>query len=178
MVPDPIFPYAATNMTGEHYCRTFTEQYGLKTLCLRYFNVFGPRQDPKSEYAAVIPLFINRLLEKKEVTIFGNGDQTRDFIYVKDVVDAVKCGIKNDVSGVFNIALGKSTSVKTLFRIIQESIGSNAKPEFHPARPGDVQDSYADISHVKTELGFVPKYTLEEAIEETVRWYKESYYNI
>ncbi|MDI9643628.1 MAG: SDR family oxidoreductase [Candidatus Verstraetearchaeota archaeon] len=172
MEPKPMSPYALTKLAGEHYCRIFTELYGLKTVALRYFNVYGPRQDPVSEYAAVVPKFIDCALKGEAMPIYGDGYQTRDFTYVKDVVRANILAAESEVTGVYNIAGGKKVSIFELARIVSEITGSEMRVQFLEPRTGDVRESWADISKAKRDLGFEPKYSLRAGLEETIKWFK------
>ncbi|MEN3035147.1 MAG: SDR family oxidoreductase [Candidatus Methanosuratincola sp.] len=171
----PISPYALTKLVGEHYCRIFTELYGLETVSLRYFNVYGPKQDPNSEYAAVVPRFIVCALKGRPFLIHGDGSQTRDFIFVKDAVMANIIAAESPANGIYNIAGGKRTSILELAKIISEAAGSELKAEFTEPRKGDIKDSYADISKARKDLGFEPSYPLEKGIAETLNWYKTSF---
>lgn len=172
----PLSPYALSKKTGEDYCRLFYQLYGLSTVCLRYFNVFGPRQDPLSPYAAVIPNFIFRLLQGKEPIIFGDGEQSRDFTYVDNVVEANLLAIKasDRVSGeVFNIACGQSISVNTLASELNRLLGTQIKPLYTEPRAGDIRHSVADISKAREILGFEPKYSFKDGLTKTLNWFKE-----
>jgi UDP-glucose 4-epimerase len=174
MKPDPLSPYAVAKITGEYYARVFSEIYGLKTVCLRYFNVYGPRQDPKSEYSAVIPIFISRILEGLPPVIYGDGNQTRDFCNVRDVVKAnILAMEKESVVGVFNIACGKKTSLNQLARVIMDIMGSDAAPIHERPRKGDIQDSVANITAARMGLNFEPDYDLVSGLRETVKWFGE-----
>ena len=165
--PDPLSPYAVTKLAGEYYCRVFHRVYGLATACLRYFNVYGPRQDPNSQYAAVIPRFISSVLDGTPFTIYGDGGQTRDFVYVKDVVEANILAAESGATGVFNIAGGEKVSVNQLAKLIAELAGSNTIEPVHKApRPGDVVHSLADISRAR-KFGYKPGYILEQGLLET-----------
>jgi UDP-glucose 4-epimerase len=172
MLPNPLSPYATSKLAGEYYCHVFSKQYNVQTISFRYFNVYGPRQNPYSEYAAVIPKMITRLNSKKPPIIYGNGTQTRDFIFIQDLVSAVISATKSDVSGVFNLASGRRTDINEIVRILSELMDIQIPPQFEPARPGDIQDSYADISQIKKYLKFNPRYTLREGLEETIRWFR------
>lgn len=172
MVPNPLSPYALTKLTGEHYCRLFKELYGLKTVALRYFNVYGPRQDPKSEYAAVIPKFISCALSGEPMPVHGDGMQTRDFTFVRDVVAANVLAAESGATGVFNVAGGKRVSVMELAGIIAKECGVELKVEHLPARAGDVRDSLADVSKAKWGFGYESGYSLEKGLKETVKWFK------
>lgn len=173
MKPNPKSPYAVSKLTGEYYCRAFSEVYGLKTACLRYFNVFGPRQDPKSEYAAVIPKFITRILNKESPIIYGDGKQTRDFTYVKDVVQANAKAMESNAEGVFNVAYNKRIDLIELSSLIMDEIGIHLEPKFEGSRRGDVKDSQADISAAREAFGYNPEYTVKTGLTETVAWYKK-----
>ncbi len=172
MKPNPKSPYAVSKLTGEEYCAVFSEVYGLKTVSLRYFNVYGPRQDPYSEYAAVIPRFITRVLKNKPPIIYGNGEQTRDFTFVRDVVMANILAIERDVEGVFNIASGKRISINELSNKIMGIVGIRLKPIYDKPREGDIKDSLGDISRAKEKLGYDVKYGLEEGLKETIEYFK------
>jgi UDP-glucose 4-epimerase len=163
----PLSPYAVTKAAGEQYCAVFRHVYGLATVCLRYFNVYGPRQDPNSEYAAVVPKFITAALSGRQLTIFGDGQQTRDFVFVKDVVSANICAAQAETSGVFNIGSGRRTSVIELANLIQKLAGRYGEPAFRPPKPGEIKHSYSDISRAG-ELGYSPKHSLEEGIRKTM----------
>jgi len=173
MIPNPKSPYAVSKLAGEYYARVFSELYGSRTASLRYFNVFGPRQDPKSEYAAVIPRFVARLLEGKPPVIFGDGEQTRDFTFVKDVVKANILAMESDAQGTFNIACGRRTSLNELADRIMAILGMNLHPVYDAPRPGDIRDSLADISAARKRLGYEPEFDLEAGLQETVRWFSE-----
>jgi len=174
MLPEPLSPYAVSKLTGEYYCRIFSDLYGVKSACLRFFNVFGPRQDPHSDYAAVIPIFISRLLDGKPLTIFGDGKQTRDFIFVKDVVAANLRGMEGDAEGVFNIARGERTSLNELASLLVDIVGSEAGIVYEAPRAGDVRHSMADVSKARDRLGFSPSYSIREGLEETVRSFRSA----
>ncbi len=171
MTPNPLSPYAVTKLLGEYYCNVFNNIYGLKTVSLRYFNVYGPRQDPYSDYAAVIPKFINRVSENKPPVIYGDGEQTRDFTFVKDVVRANILAAKSDAEGVYNIANGNRISINELANMIMALIGNDLTPIHDDSREGDVKHSLADISEAKKNLGYEPGYSLEEGLRGTVEWF-------
>jgi UDP-glucose 4-epimerase len=173
MTPNPQSPYAVSKLAGEYYAQVFSELYGLETVSLRYFNVFGPRQDPGSDYAAVIPRFISRILQEKPPVIFGDGEQTRDFTFVKDVVAANILAMEGDVQGVFNIACGQRISLNELADRIMAISGMSLRPVYDAPRPGDIRDSLADISAARKRLGYRPEYDLQRGLEETVRWFSE-----
>lgn len=171
MTPNPLSPYAVTKLLGEYYCNVFNNIYGLKTVSLRYFNVYGPRQDPYSDYAAVIPKFINRVSENKPPVIYGDGEQTRDFTFVKDVVRANILAAKSDAEGVYNIANGNRISINELANMIMALIGNNLTPIHDDPREGDVKHSLADISEAKKNLGYEQGYSLEEGLRGTIEWF-------
>lgn len=177
MPPRPLSPYALTKFAGERYCQIFHKIYGLETVCLRYFNVFGARQDPDSVYAAVIPKFVSALLSGESPTIFGDGGQTRDFTYVADVVQAnlKACAAPPRACGnVFNVACGEQTSLNELFERISQLLGSTAEPVYKDSRVGDVRDSLADISKARDLLGYEPVFCVRTGLGEAIDWYKES----
>jgi len=169
-----ISPYALSKLTGEFYCRIFSENFGLETVALRYFNVFGPRQAVDDEYAVVIPKFITCILNDRQPPIFGNGKQSRDFTFVKNVVQAnILAAVTPDVSGqVFNVACGKDNSVNDLVDVINKFAGKAIKPNYLPVRQGDVFKSLADTRKIKTLLKFDPEFTFEEGIKVTFEWFK------
>ncbi len=169
MLPEPMTPYAITKLDGEYYLKMYQDQYNVPTASLRYFNVFGPRQNPKSAYAAAVPIFINKALQNKPITIYGDGLQTRDFIYVKDVVKANMLASQVG-SETYNVALGHSTSVVELAEKIIKITNSRSEIRFLEERPGDIKHSKADPSKFN-KLGFKPQYSIEEALEETIEFY-------
>jgi len=171
--PQPLAPYAVAKLAGEHYCQAFANVYGLQTVSLRYFNVFGPRQDPDSQYSAVIPRFIRCIASGEAPVIFGDGRQTRDFTFVDNVVAAniLAATIPAPNGGVFNIACGDSVSVNALVEELADIMGAAVTPEYAPARPADVRDSQADISKARRILGYEPQATLREGLERTVEWF-------
>ena len=170
-----ISPYAATKMAGEYYCRVFNETYGLKTVSLRYFNVFGPRQSLESQYAVVIPKFIVCLLNNENPPIYGDGLQSRDFTYISNVVDSnLLSAIKKEAAGeIFNVAVGETYTLLQLVENLNKIIGKNIKPVFAPLRQGDVRYTWADISKAKKMLGFSPQTSFFEGLKKTVEWYKK-----
>ncbi len=172
MKPNPLSPYAVTKLAGEYYCNVFHTVYGLPTACLRYFNVYGPRQDPDSQYAAVIPKFITRSLQGKPHIIFGDGEQTRDFTYIKDVVKANIMAAESSESGIFNVGRGERISINQLSEIISKIVGTDLKPVYEEPRPGDVDHSLAEITKAKS-FNYKPEYDLEAGVNETVRWFNE-----
>ena len=177
MRPDPLSPYAVAKLVGEYYCQVFTRAYGLETVSLRYFNVFGPRQDPGSEYSGVISRFTSALLSGQQPLIYGDGEQSRDFTYVADVVAANLRAAETTtgVGQVINLARGERTTLNELLTILKEITGKNeVKAEYRDARTGDVRDSLADISRAREMLGYEPKVSLEEGLRLTIEWWKQS----
>lgn len=173
-VPEPMSPYGVEKLYGEHMCRIYSALHGLQTVSLRYFNVYGPGQDPDSEYAAVIPKFLQRLQRSCPPVIFGDGLQTRDFLHVDDVARAnLLAAVSQAGSGsVFNIALGGSTSLVQLAQMLSEIVGSAHEVEFAPARPGDIRHSRADVSAARDVLGFSGQVSLETGLRETAVWFR------
>lgn len=172
LLPEPKSPYAITKLDGEFYCGLFTSERRLQTVCLRYFNVFGPRQDPKSQYAAAVPIFIQRALNNETITIYGDGQQTRDFIYVKDVVAANAFFAEHSSSaGVYNVAYGQRISINQLAKTICELTDSSAEIKYELTRAGDVKDSLAAVERSRT-AGFVPQGNLRDGLVETVAFYR------
>jgi nucleoside-diphosphate-sugar epimerase len=173
MPTKPQSPYALQKLVGEQYMKMFTTLYGLETVTIRYFNVFGPRQDPSSPYSGVISVFIRALLDQRAPTIYGDGEQTRDFTYIANVVDGVLRACTAEVSGmVLNVATGSRISLNDLFRALRELVGSTVNPSYGPRRAGDVLDSQADISRARQLLGYEPLVPLEEGLRRTVDWYR------
>lgn len=172
---NPLSPYALTKLAGEKYCQVFSEIYGLPTVCLRYFNVFGPRQDPFSEYAAVIPNFITCLLSDRAPIIYGDGEQSRDFTYVANVVEAnLQAAHVPDVSGqVLNLGNGVRTSVNNLAKTLMALTKKDIAPVYEEERPGDVRHSYADISEAEALLGYTPRISLEDGLLKTIEWFNK-----
>jgi len=173
MAPAPLSPYAAAKLMGEYYCRLFYMHYGLETVALRYFNVFGPRQDPKSEYAAVIPRFVAAVLAGEQPTVFGDGEQTRDFIHVRNVVDGNLAAAASPTApgNVYNMACGERISLNQLLQQIGQVMGRDVRARYEPARAGDIRDSLADVSAARRDLGYEPRVSLAQGlaslIEET-----------
>ena len=174
MPTSPLSPYALQKVVGEQYLQMFTTLYGLETVSIRYFNVFGPRQDPSSPYSGVISLFASALLENRAPTIYGNGEQTRDFTYVANVVDGVlrACEATAASGQVINVATGGRVSLNTLFETMRRLTGAAVKPQYVAARAGDVQDSQADLRRAKTILGYEPRVSFEEGLRLTLDWYR------
>jgi UDP-glucose 4-epimerase len=173
MTPSPLSPYAVSKLVGEYYCRVFTETYGLPTVSLRYFNVYGPWQDPSSEYAAVIPNFISRVLNCKSPIVFGDGKQTRDFTFVKDVVNANTFAMNCKTCGVFNIASGKRISINELAQLVIKMTSKDIDVVYDDSRPGDIMHSLADISKAKEKFGYEPRFDLTKGLEETLKWFRK-----
>jgi len=171
----PLSPYAVAKLAGEHYCQVYARVFGLETVILRYFNVFGPRQDPASPYAAVLPLFITAALEKRPPTIYGDGSQSRDFCFVDNVVAAnVLAADAKDVSGqIFNVACGARTSLGDVVRLLGEIVGWQIEPRYQPSRAGDIKHSLADISKARTMLGYTNPIPFAVGLERTITWYRE-----
>ncbi len=170
MNPDPRSPYAVAKLGGEHYASVFQELYGLETVALRFFNVFGPRQDPSSEYSGVISRFISAVLKGEQPVIYGDGEQTRDFVFVQDVVRACMLASKSHATGVFNVARGESTSLNQLLKVLGRITGRDVLPRYAKARSGDIRHSLADVSKAKA-IGYSPEYAVEEGLKKTVEWF-------
>lgn len=170
----PLSPYALQKLVGEQYAQMFTALYGLETVTIRYFNVFGPRQDPSSPYSGVISLFISALIDGRRPTIYGDGGHTRDFTYVTNVVDGVlrACTAPNIAGQVINVATGGRVSLNELFRTLRDLTGSQVEPIYADPRPGDVRDSQADISRARDLLGYTPTIDFEEGLRRTLDWYR------
>jgi nucleoside-diphosphate-sugar epimerase len=169
-----LSPYALSKFVTEEYCRLFSQLYKLETVALRYFNVFGPRQDPNSDYAAVIPRFSTRMIAGKQPTVYGDGEQTRDFTFIANVVDANwKAATSANVAGqAFNIGCGTQTSLNQLIGKLNQILGGQLEPKYEPARKGDVRNSVADISKAQTMLGYSPTTSLEAGLRRVVDWYR------
>jgi len=166
--PDPRSPYAVAKLAGEYYCSIFQQIYGLDTVSLRYFNVYGPRQAPGTDYAAVVPAFISSVLSGKPPVIYGNGEQTRDFVYVKDVAGANILAAESKATGIYNIGSGVPVSINELARLVTRLAGENGIPPVYKApRPGDIMHSLADISRARS-FGFQPGYSLEDGLNEFI----------
>ena len=172
----PLSPYALQKLVAEQYCQMFTQLYGLETVTIRYFNVFGPRQDPSSPYSGVISLFISALCEGRQPKIYGDGEQTRDFTYVANVVDGVlrACHAPKASGEVINVATGGRISLNQLYRSVRELTGARGEPIYEAPRAGDVRDSQADISKARRILGYEPLVSFEEGLDRTVAWYRAS----
>jgi nucleoside-diphosphate-sugar epimerase len=176
MLPMPMSPYAVNKLTGEHYCAAFSKVYGLETVALRYFNVFGPRQDPTSFYSAVIPKFITALLNNERPTIFGDGEQSRDFTYIDNVVAAnlLACKAKSAEGQMCNVACGQSFTLNQLLHDLQDIMGTSIEPVYESPRIGDVKDSLADIAKAKSILGFEVLVNFKDGLKKTVDWFSQS----
>jgi nucleoside-diphosphate-sugar epimerase len=176
MPNSPLSPYALQKVVGEQYLQMFTQLYGLETVSIRYFNVFGPRQDPTSAYSGVISLFATALIENRSPRIYGNGEQTRDFTYVANVVDGVlrACEAEGASGQIINVATAGRISLNQLFRTMRDLLGANVEPTYEEPRAGDVRDSQADISKAQRILGYVPKVSFEEGLRQTLAWYRAS----
>ena len=176
MPPRPLSPYALQKLVGEQYCQLFTRLYGLPTVTTRYFNVFGPRQDPGSPYSGVISLFATALLEGRRPIIHGDGEQTRDFTYIDNVVDGVlrACEAPSVAGEVINVATGRRISLNELLGVLRNLAGSNLEAVFKEPRAGDVRDSQADISKARALLGYEPAVSLEDGLRETLAWCRAS----
>jgi UDP-glucose 4-epimerase len=172
MFPEPKSPYAITKLDGEYYCKMFAAEGRVATACLRYFNVFGPRQDPKSQYAAAVPIFIHRALKHEPITIFGDGEQTRDFIYVKDIAAAnAYFATQSPASGVFNVAYGGKITINELARTICKLTGSRSEIRHEAERAGDVKHSLAAVDQLKA-AGYRPVGNLSDGLQATVHFFK------
>jgi len=176
MTPNPKSPYAVAKLAAEQYCRVFADLHGMTTISLRYFNVFGPRQDPSSQYSAVIPIFVRCLLQGQAPTVYGDGEQSRDLTFISNVVRANLLACEANVTGgrVYNIACGGRYTINQVFEALEKRIGSGLKPHYEPTRAGDVKHSMADITRIQRELGYQPTVGFEDGIDATVRWYQDA----
>ena len=174
MAPRPLSPYAVQKLTGEFYATVFKDLYGLETVCLRYFNVFGPRQDPSSPYSGVISIFMTQATAGQAPTIYGDGGQSRDFIYVKDVVHANMLAATEAAAAgrVFNVGTGAFIRIRDLWTLIGELANVKIDPIFGPPRAGDIRDSVSDIGEIKRSLGFTPRVVLRQGLMDTLAWYQ------
>jgi nucleoside-diphosphate-sugar epimerase len=173
----PISPYGASKAIGEIYFRSFYETYGVQSVCLRYYNVFGPRQDPTSQYAAAIPLFVSSLMRDKSPTIFDDGEQSRGFTYIENVMEAnwLAANAKEMHGEAMNISTSNAVTVNTVVNTIRKLLGKeNIKPVYAPPRPGDIKQSLADVRKAKELIGYVPFVSFEEGIAKAINWYKEN----
>jgi nucleoside-diphosphate-sugar epimerase len=179
MRPEPLSPYAAAKLVGEYYCQVWTRVYGFETVCLRYFNVFGPRQDPSSQYSGVISRFISALASGERPIIYGDGEQSRDFTYVSNVVDGNLRAAESEraVGRVINLATGRQTTLNGLLDALKRSTGRmDLEAEYREPRVGDVRHSLADITRAREFLGYEPQVGLEEGLRHTLEWWKQSRY--
>jgi nucleoside-diphosphate-sugar epimerase len=176
MPVNPLSPYAAAKLMGEYYCSVFYKVFGLETISLRYFNVFGPHQDPTSQYAAAIPAFVTSILKDEPPTIYGDGEQTRDFTYVDNIVEAnlLAARAKQTKGEVVNIACGEVITVNAIIDMINNIVGKSIKPMYVPSRKGDVKHSLADITVAKKILGFKPVVLFKEGLTKAIEWYRET----
>ncbi len=173
MTPSPLSPYAVNKITGEYYCKVYHRLYGLETVALRYFNIFGPRQDPGSQYSAVIPLFIKAVLTGKRPTIFGDGEQSRDFTYIGNAVAAnlKACTAPAAAGKAYNVACGERFTLNQTLTYINEILGKDVKPIYNDPRPGDIRHSLADIEAAKKDLGYAVDFDFKTGLRETVKWF-------
>jgi nucleoside-diphosphate-sugar epimerase len=176
MMPDPLSPYGAQKLFAEMYCEVFTKAYGLETVSLRYFNVFGPRQDSTSQYSGVLALFIPAVLQGRRPTIYGDGLQSRDFTYVQNVVEAnlLACKVPGVGGQVFNVACGDRITVNSMLHQINKIVGVDISPVYAEPRSGDIKHSQADITRAREHLGYEPKVSFEEGLRATVEWYRKN----
>jgi len=176
MPVNPLSPYAAAKLFGEYYCSVFSKVFGLETISLRYFNVFGPYQDPTSQYAAAIPAFVTAILKDNPPTVYGDGEQSRDFTYIDNVVEANLLAARAErTSGeVINVACGEAVTVNQIIKVINKLLGKNVKSVYADTRPGDVKHSLADITLAKKLIGFKPVVPFSQGLELAIEWYKEN----
>ncbi|MBA7684241.1 UDP-N-acetylglucosamine 4-epimerase [subsurface metagenome] len=176
MPPMPLSPYAVGKLAGEYYCSVFYEVFGLETISLRYFNVFGPHQDPTSQYAAAIPAFVTAILKDKPPTVFGDGEQTRDFTYVDNVVEAnlLAANAKQTKGEVLNIACGQAVTVNETIDVINAAVGKNIKTIYDAPRPGDIKHSLADITAAQKLIGYRPKVSFRQGLDNAIGWYRDN----
>jgi len=172
----PLSPYAVGKLVGEHYCTVFYSVFGLETISLRYFNVFGPHQDPTSQYAAAIPAFVTAILKDKPPTVFGDGEQSRDFTYVDNVVDSnlLAARAKHTAGEVVNIACGQAVTVNEVIEIINGLVGKSITPIYDASRPGDIKHSLADISLARKLLSYKPTISFKEGLQKAIDWYRDN----
>lgn len=177
LAPTPLSPYAVSKLAAEHYCAAFAHCYGLATISLRYFNVFGPRQDPNSQYSAAIPAFVTRMVKGERPIIFGDGEQSRDFCYVDNVVDAnLRAGARDGLKGeVVNIACGERVTLNAIIGLINEHLGTKLVPDYRPVRAGDVKHSLADIRAAERVIGYKPQIMFAEGLKRSIVWYRENW---
>jgi nucleoside-diphosphate-sugar epimerase len=177
IAPQPLSPYAVQKLVGEYYASVFHSCFGLETVALRFFNVYGPRQDPSSPYSGVLSLFMRHLLARTAPTIFGDGEQTRDFTYVEDVADlCFKAAQAPGVAGnMYNAGNGGCYSLNLIWKLLREMEGVEIEPQFAPPRPGDVRDSMADTARAAADLGHAPRYSIQEGLKRTLEWYRHDH---
>lgn len=177
---NPLSPYAVSKKTNELYAKTFNSAFGMKTIGLRYFNIFGPNQSPNGPYAAVIPLYMNALLKNEAGKIFGDGEQSRDFTFVENAIQAnvkaMLCENEDAFGEAYNIACGYKTSVNQLYNVLKDAAGSDKAPEMCPPRVGDIKDSLADISKAQNNFGYDPQVDIKDGLEITLEWFKKEFY--
>ncbi len=176
MPPQPLSPYAVGKLAGEYYCSVFYKVFGLETISLRYFNVFGPHQDPTSQYAAAIPAFVTAILEDEPPTVFGDGEQSRDFTYVDNVVEAnlLAARVEHTAGEVLNIACGQAVTVNETIDVINELLGKNIEPLYDAPRPGDVKHSLADITLAQQIIGYKPLISFKQGLQKAIDWYRDN----
>lgn len=176
MPTDPLSPYAVGKLVGEYYCSVFSKVFGLETISLRYFNVFGPRQDPASQYAAAIPAFVTAILKDQPPTVYGDGEQSRDFTYIDNVVQAnlLAARAEKTQGEVVNIACGEAITVNAIIKLINELLGKDVTPNYDPPRPGDVKHSLADITAARALIGFEPVILFRDGLERSIDWYRNN----
>jgi nucleoside-diphosphate-sugar epimerase len=176
MPTNPLSPYAAAKLVGEYYCSVFSKVFGLETISLRYFNVFGPYQDPTSQYAAAIPAFVTAILKDQSPTVYGDGEQSRDFTYIDNVVHAnlLAARTKQTQGEVINIACGEAITVNAIIDMINDIVGKNVKPVYADPRPGDVKHSLADITKAKEVISFNPIVSFDDGLQKAIEWYRDN----
>jgi nucleoside-diphosphate-sugar epimerase len=176
MVADPLSPYAAAKLAGEHYCKVFYTVFGIETISLRYFNIFGPYQDPTSQYAAAIPAFVTSILKDKRPTVYGDGEQSRDFTYVDNVVEAnlLAARAKETKGQIVNIACGKRITINAIIELVDELLDKDIKPIYAAPRPGDVKHSLADINLAKKVIGYKPVVDFRSGLKKAIQWYRDN----
>jgi UDP-glucose 4-epimerase len=176
MKPSPLSPYAVGKLAGEYYCSVFYEVFGLETISLRYFNVFGPHQDPASQYAAAIPAFVTAILKDEPPTIYGDGEQSRDFTYIDNVVEAnlLAARAKHTKGEVINVACGEAVTVNAIIALINDLLGKDIKPNYADPRPGDVKHSLADITLAEKLIGYNTKVPFKQGLQLAIEWYREN----
>jgi len=176
MLTDPLSPYAAAKLVGEYYCSVFSKVFGLETISLRYFNVFGPHQDPTSQYAAAIPAFVTAILKDQSPTVYGDGEQSRDFTYIDNVVHAnlLSARAKQTAGEVVNIACGEAITVNAIIDMINQIVGKDVQPIYADPRPGDVKHSLADITRAENLIGFKPVVSFNEGLQKAIEWYRDN----